>query len=403
MKVRSKMSKNMESNIFFKDLGKVSSRRTTKEGFLSVIADFARIGVQEYHVGELPINEVPHDLRDDPFTIVRILRPEKEVFADASMQSFSQKPVTNNHPPENINANNFKDYQVGFSGTEVTKNQDRLRVPLLIQDKEVVKEIKDGKDQLSAGYSAKVIWSSGVHDSFGPYDAIQSNISGNHIAIVNKARGGENVRINDSWSDVEKAKSKPKKGEKMTVKRKIKGISFEFSDQSAEAVDGLISTVKDQKKEIQDLQATLQDEKRAKEKLQGEFDAEKKNRITDEDIEKKVTERLEIVDRARALKEDLDPAGKTIIDVQKEAITAVDSEFDLKDKSPEYITAVFDAFYAKREKKGIKSARKASENAGSGNDEMSISDQARDKYLEDSKYAWMETLGLKRPEKDEVQ
>jgi hypothetical protein len=123
------MSKNMESNIFFKDLGKVSSRRTTKEGFLSVVADFARVGIQEYRVGELPRDQVPHDLRDDPFSIVRLLRPEKEVFADDSMQSFSQKPITNDHPPENVSIKNWKDFQVGLSGTEVTKNQDRLRVP----------------------------------------------------------------------------------------------------------------------------------------------------------------------------------------------------------------------------------------------------------------------------------
>ncbi len=147
----------------------------------------------------------------------------------------------------------------------------------------------------------------------------------------------------------------------------------------------------------------MKDSKSALDKLQGEHDTLKKGQLTDEDIEKRVTERLTIVDHARALKEDLDPTGKAIVDVQKEAIEAVDSEFDLKDKSPEYVEAVFDAFYAKREKKGIKSAKKAGENAGLGNDEKSVSEESRNKFLADSKYAWMDVLGIPRPDGKEVQ
>lgn len=382
--------------IFFKDLGKVSSRRTTKEGYLSVVADFARVGIQEYYIGEIPRSQVPPDLRDDPFTIVRLLRPEKEVFNDSSMQSFSQKPVTNDHPPEHITSKNFKDFkdfQIGFSGNEVSKNQDRLRVPLLIQDAEAIKEIKAGKDSLSAGYSSKVLWTSGVHDKFGAYDAIQSRIEGNHIAILDRGRGGENVKINDSWSDVNKTKSK-KGVTKMALKRKISGVSIEFSDQGAEAVDGLVTALSDSEKEVGKLKVKLVDAKKAADKLQGEFDAEKKNRLSDADVESKVSERLAIVDHARSLSPDLDPKGKTLTDIRKEAVLAVEKDFNFKDengkdKSDEYVTAVFDTFCLTREKKGTKSARKAGEDAGSGSgDEVSIADTARTEYLKRSAEAW---------------
>lgn len=386
--------------IFFKDLGKVSSRRTTKEGYLSVVADFARIGIQDYYVGEIPRNQVPPDLRDDPFTIVRLLRPENEVFNDSSMQSFSQKPVTNDHPPEHITSKNFKDFkafQVGFSGNEVSKNQDRLRVPLLIQDAEAIKEIKAGKDLLSAGYSSKVLWTSGVHEKFGAYDAIQSNIEGNHIAIVDSARGGENVKINDSWSDVNKAKKKG--ATKMALKRKISGVSIEFSDQGAEAVDGLVTALSDSEKEVGKLKVKLADETKAKDKLQGEFDAEKKNRLSDADVESKVSERLAIVDHARALSPDLDPKGKTLTDIRKEAVLAVEKDFNFKDdagkdKSDEYVTAVFDTFYLKREKKGTTSARGTGQNAGSGSgDEVSIADASREAFRKRSTEAWKHPVG----------
>lgn len=397
------MPKPKETIILFKDLGTVSSRKTTKEGFLSVVADFARIGIQEYYVGELPRESVPQDLRDDPYAIVRLLRPEKEVFSDESMQSFSNKSVTDGHPPEDVDASNYKDFQVGFSGQQVVKNQDRLRVPLVIQDVDVVKKVKGGKDQLSAGYSAKVIWSSGVHDSFGAYDAIQSDISGNHIAIVAKARGGKDVRINDSWSDFDKTNNK-KGSKQMAVKRKIGGVTIEFSDQGAEAVDGLIQAHKDSEKDLVDAKQLLKDSKAETEKLQGKLDVEKKNQFTDKDIEKKVNERLAIIDKARALSPDVESDGKKLIDIRKDAITAVDKDFDLKDKSEEYVSAVFDTFYKKRDKKGKKSAKKAGENAGSGNgEEKSIADASRESYEKRSKEAWRHPIGWTGESKEGVQ
>lgn len=402
------MAKPKVTTILFKDLGTVSSRKTTKEGFLTVVADFARIGIQEYFVGELPRDQIPHDLRDDPYAVVKLLRPENEVFSDASMQSFSKKPITDNHPPFDLDAKNYKDFQVGLSGDVVTKNQDRLRVPLVIQDVDVVKEVKGGKDQLSAGYSAKVVWSPGVHDTFGAYDAIQSDITGNHIAIVSKARGGKSVRINDSWSDFDKTINK-KGSIPMTIKKKVQGITIEFSDQGADAVDGLITALTDSEKSLKEVKQLLTDEKKKTEKLQGELDAEKKNAFSDADIEAKVTERVTVIDHARALVPKLDPTGKTLVDIKKEAIKGVDKDFDLKDadgkdKSEDYVTAVFDTFYLKREKKGTTTAREAGENAGSGNgDETSISDAAREAYSKRSKDAWKYPVGWNGEVQKEVQ
>jgi hypothetical protein len=240
-----------------------------------------------------------------------------------------------------------------------------------------------------------------VHDSYGPYDAIQANIVGNHIAIVDKARGGENVKINDSWADFEKSKFEPKKGDEMPVKKKINGITVEFSDQGADAVDGLLKALDDSEKKNGEMEVVLKDQKAAFDKLQGEHDALKTSQLTDADIEKQVNERMSIVDKARALKDDLDPAGKKLIDIRVEAIQHVDSDFELKDKSDAYVEGVFDSLYAKREKKGTKSAREAGKNAGSGNeDEVSIADTAREKYIENGQYAWMDTLGIPRPGKE---
>ena len=186
----------------------------------------------------------------------------------------------------------------------------------------------------------------------------------------------------------------------MAVKRKINGISVEFSDQGADAVDGLTTALDDEKKKTEKAEIALKDQKAAFDKLQGEFDAEKKTRLTDADVEAKVTERLAVVDKARALKADLDPTGKTLVDIMKEAVVSVQDGMTFEGKSAEYVEAFFDSTYMKREKKGKQSAKKAGENAGAGNgEEVSIADAARDEFVKKGQDAWKHPVGAVIPGK----
>ncbi len=377
----------MPTTILFRDLGKVSTRETTPEGFLSVIADFARSGIQEYYAGELPREQLPANFQNDPHTIIRLLRSEDEVFDIQSMKSFAHKPVTAGHPPKFVDNKNYRDYQIGFSKGKVDRNNDRLRVGLTIQDSEIITKVNDGLDQLSAGYESEVVWSPGVDDQYGPYDAIQTKIRGNHIAVVDKARGGSELRINDSWPT---ATTKPKqKGEDMpdTVKREINGIAVEFSDQGAQAVDHVLKRLDASETKVESLKTQLKDVQTKAEKLQGELDVEKSKQLTDEQIEQRVTERLAVVDQARELFKDLDPKNKSLTEIKKETISKVNSEFDLKDKSDEYVSAVFDAFYSQREDRSMASMRDSvNPNQTDFNDDLA--GKARKKFLERSQNAW---------------
>lgn len=372
--------------ILFRDLGKVSSRERTPEGFLSVIADFARTGVQEYYAGELPHDQLPPQYRSDPYAVLRLLRPEAEVFDEASMKSFAHKPVTAGHPPQFVDAKNYRDYQIGFSKGSVEKRENRLRVGLTLQDAETIQQVNDGRDQLSAGYQSEVVWQPGVHPEYGPYDAVQTKIRGNHIAVVDKARGGSELRINDSWPTATTQQG----GEPMpesTVKREINGIAVEFSDQGAQAVDHLVKRLGDLDKSMADLKTQLTDAKKDRDKLQGELDAERSNQITDEQIEQRVTERLELIDMARELCKDLDVKGKSLTEIKVAAINHVDSSFDLKGKSDEYVTAVFDTLYARREDPATTSTRQAFAGMPANyNDD--IAGEARKRFAERSANAW---------------
>jgi hypothetical protein len=66
---------------------------------------------------------------------------------------------------------------------------------VVVRDKNTIQAIKDGKRQLSMGYTARVIVGAGVTDDGTPYAGRQTNIRINHGAIVDKGRAGPEVGL----------------------------------------------------------------------------------------------------------------------------------------------------------------------------------------------------------------
>ena len=112
----------------------------TGEGFLICRnVPIARTGEQDYLGTEIGLktNE-----------IVKVYHPEEEVFSEAAMASFEGKPVTNNHPTEQVDPENVKLYEMGHAqnvrrGTGEFK--DFLVADLHIHDAELIDAIKAGK------------------------------------------------------------------------------------------------------------------------------------------------------------------------------------------------------------------------------------------------------------------
>lgn len=330
----------------FQDVGELSSREKTPEGFLMVVADFARVGIQDYHAGEFRHDELPAELQGDPLKIIKMLRPEAEVFNKASMKSFAHKPITDGHPPEFVDAKNFREFGEGLTQGNVTRQGFKLRVGMTFHSAPLIQRVEDGEDQLSAGYDAQIVWGPGTDPVHGHFDAKQINIQGNHIAVVDKARGGPEVRINDSWPKATPTKDdKPMADE---LKKKINGISVAFSDQGAQAVDFLVAETEKVKGERDALQAQLTDAKAKRDTLQGEFDALKANQLTDAQVEVKAAERTKLIDRAKKLHPKLEDKGLSLQEIKTKTIQHVDSKsFDLEGKSADYVDAVFDTLAAK--------------------------------------------------------
>jgi hypothetical protein len=163
--------------------------RRTADGYMVANPRVARTGIQLYRG-----SEVGRPTLD----VVRVYRPEEQVFAKDSMHTFAYKPITNNHPPVPVTADNWTKYAVGNSGGEVARDGEAVRVPMVVMDKAAIKEVEDGKSQLSVGYSTELVWGQGTSPQGETYDAMQTAIRVNHIAIVDAARGGDKLKLGDT-------------------------------------------------------------------------------------------------------------------------------------------------------------------------------------------------------------
>ncbi len=138
--------------------------------------------------------------RDAQGKTVRELRPPEEVMHADSLASFGMMPVTNEHPSELLTADNAKQYAVGSVSESVVPEGDKVRASLMITDAATIADIEAGKSELSCGYTADVVPESGVWNG-QHYDAKQTNIRGNHVAIVDVGRAGPECALRMDAAD----------------------------------------------------------------------------------------------------------------------------------------------------------------------------------------------------------
>jgi uncharacterized protein len=161
----------------------------TPDGFLLCEAvPIARIGPQIYGEHELPGLKGKDGL-------IRVMRDEDEVFRPEAILSFAGKPVTNDHPPEKVTPDNWRNYSVGITlnprrGDGIQYDNSFLYADLLITDRKAIADIRSGKREVSAGYDAE-------YEQTNDGEGRQYKIVGNHVALVNRGRCGPLCTIGD--------------------------------------------------------------------------------------------------------------------------------------------------------------------------------------------------------------
>ena len=161
----------------------------TPEGFLLCRdVPIARTGTQIYHATEIP------GLVPNQDGLLRIEREASEVFHPDSIASFEGKPIVNDHPMEDVTPANWKDLAIGHVSNVRRGNGadgDVLLADMLFTDQEGIDLVRSGKRAVSVGYDAHY---SQLDAGYGK----QSNITCNHVALVDVGRCGARCTIGDS-------------------------------------------------------------------------------------------------------------------------------------------------------------------------------------------------------------
>ena len=194
----------------------------TAEGFLICKnVPIARTGMQEYTARDLMLD-------GDPERMIKVNRYETDVFEPAALASFEGKPVTDGHPPEEVEPANFASYAKGHI-QRVRREGDFMVADLYINDPILINDVRNGiKREVSCGYICEY-----TADGDG-YK--QSKIRGNHVAVVPRGRAGHEVAIKDE--------SPVKGGDIMgkLTKELLKVFGAATKDASSEEIDKMAAT-----------------------------------------------------------------------------------------------------------------------------------------------------------------
>lgn len=161
----------------------IALQKPTKlsNGWLRIDGRITRTGVFTYR---LPDGKMRRELR----------LPE-EVFKADAMQSFALVPVTDEHPPAFLDATNTKEYARGSVAGTLRQDGQFIAGEMLVTDADLIAKLEGGKArEISCGYTCDLEESPGELNG-ERYDAIQRNIRGNHVAIVERGRAGPEARV----------------------------------------------------------------------------------------------------------------------------------------------------------------------------------------------------------------
>lgn len=162
----------------------IDDKRYSKEGFFFDTPILTRTGIFEY---PQPDGTVRRELR----------RPE-DVFDSESLASYEGKPIIITHDAQQIDTDNVRREEVGCILSPGQQDGENVRAKIVLHDPSAVKA--SGLRALSLGYFQTLIMQPGVWEG-KPYDAIQTNIRVNHLALVAVARAGENAHLNMDGQD----------------------------------------------------------------------------------------------------------------------------------------------------------------------------------------------------------
>lgn len=177
------------------DRSPVDSVRTLDDnGYLHVgISNITKEQVAPYMGSEIPGFE---KLGLKPDEIYNVYRPASELSKPATVESLNGIPVLLKHAEDSAEAPASN--RVGSTGTDAKWEPPYLTNSLHIQDADAIRRINDGTmREISMGYFYTPVLRHGEFEG-EPYDVVMTDISCNHVALVEEGRAGHDVSVKDS-------------------------------------------------------------------------------------------------------------------------------------------------------------------------------------------------------------
>lgn len=296
----------------------------TPEGYLTGNICITGIGVFSY-------------MGENGKIVKRLRRPE--TLRDSTIL-FNNKPITLYHPKEDVTSENAEKLSVGLSSNNASFDGYNSFVTVTITNKKAVEAIENKEvEAISCGYEGEVVSRSGNWHGIDYDQELIKIINCNHIALVKRGRAGDSVifKVGDSMDNFEHNK-KENNNMKTFI---LDGVQYE-------AAEEVISELKKVQKSADEATKKLSTSDKEKEALKAKADALeaelKKLKEKDQsiDLDKMVSEKLALIDSAKDLGCEV-KAVDSSEDIKKAVIAKAYDSIDLKDKSQEYVSAMYDA------------------------------------------------------------
>lgn len=370
--------------------GPLGKAQLLSDGSLKVPAYLARTGVQEYTYSD--------------GRRVREHRPAEHVFSQSSLDSFKGLALTVQHPGAKVDPSNWKSVSVGHVGEDVRQEGQLVAASLYIKDADTIKRIQSGElVEISNGYECKMVPTPGKNDAGEDFDAIQTEIVGNHVALgpANWGRAGRNVRLYLDSKEVlsESASiafSNPEGITTMTDEEKK--AKAEADKKAADAKAQAEAERKESEAAAEKAQAELEAKRVAEAPVQEPVVTQPEpgtpkppGNIDSADAVKfdsMVDERLEVVENARRILPELSHKGKSNAEIRREVVEAKGLKTD--SKSDDYVSARFDALLEEALRQdaadnAIGSVRQEARTVSEKKDQI---ETAREKMVRENNEAW---------------
>jgi uncharacterized protein len=324
------------------------------EGFYVGSAPVAKVGIMSYMMND--------------GSVFRELIPGEVLFDKDSMVTLKLKPITDSHPLEKVvNVNNASYRQVGYIGETVEREDNFLCCNMVITDANCIKKIDEGKQELSPGYTTEVVMQPGTFEN-EHYDGIQVSRKYNHLAVVDRARGGADIKMNlDGFElNINKEIEMPKV--------KIDGIEYEAAQEVINLITKKDEEISTEKIAVKTATDSLQTVTAERDTLKVKVDELEKRDIQKE-VNDAVQSRLELERIATVVldkvDENLDNRSLKIAIIAKK-LPVISEKID-DSTSIVYIDTVLDAVkagFTKEENDSISSQRKIVAKTDSKKDEV---------------------------------